>query len=70
LKKVGLGLILAGLAVIFLYTAYTIITLPKMHMMLRLGIIGLLTGFLMLALGLVLERKKDEEAEKDDIGKY
>jgi hypothetical protein len=39
-------------------------------MMLRLGIIGLLTGFLMLALGLVLERKKDEEAEKDDIGKY
>ena len=70
MKKLGVGLILAGMIVVFLYVAYTIITLPEIHLMLRLGFIGLLTGFLILILGLVIERKKDREADDDDTGKY
>ncbi len=70
MKKTGVGLILAGLILILLYAAYKIITLPEMHIVLRLGIIGLLTGFSLLILGLMAEKKNDREVDDDDISKY
>jgi len=70
LKKVGVGLILAGLAVMLLYAVYTVITSPDMFFILRLGIIGIFVGIFVLITGLIIERKRDREAEDDDTGKY
>lgn len=70
MKKAGVTLILAGLLAIIFYVVYTVITLPEIPVLIKVGLVVLVAGTFILITGLIIEKRKNGEDDSNDISNY